>query len=128
MANITLIESDHIMASNLKQVLARRGHNLDWQIDLQAAMDSIDKKSPDLVILDLLLAARSGLEFLYEFRSYPEWQEIPIIIFSHIPPEDFDEFNEGFAQLQIKAYHYKPTTSLDELSRSVESVLQTAAV
>jgi DNA-binding response OmpR family regulator len=90
MANILLIESDKILASNLTQFFKRAGHYVAWHVDPQEAILTADKSQPDVVVLELLLAGRSGIEFLYEFRSYPEWQALPVIIYSNLSEEEVD--------------------------------------
>lgn len=127
MAQILLIEADRILARNLVKVLKRAGHRVDWQVEPQAAMDSADALHPDIIILDLLLASRGGIEFLYEFRSYPEWQRLPVIIFSHVALEEFDETAVNFQDLGIVAFHHKPVTPLAELAKSVEQALSVVA-
>jgi CheY-like chemotaxis protein len=87
-------------------------------------MDSADMRRPDIVILDLMLAGRSGVEFLYEFRSYPDWQQLPVIVFSNISPGELGSSAIGFEELNIAAFHYKPSTSLSQLRSSVDSLLQ----
>jgi CheY-like chemotaxis protein len=78
-----------------------------------------------LLILDLVLANhRSGIEFLYEFRSYPEWQNLPVVIFSHVAAEDLKGCLDSLKQLNVAAYRYKPTTSLSELAQSIDQALQ----
>ncbi len=124
MARILLIESDRILADNISRVLKQAGHRSDWHFDPQAAIDSADSKAPDVIIIDLILAGRSGVEFLYEFRSYPEWQKLPIIIFSDITPEEFSGADTGFSQLNVVAYHYKPVSKLIDLVSSVDRALQ----
>lgn len=127
MARILFIESDRLLGNNAKLALKRAGHSVDWQVDLQAAMNSADATRPDIIILDLLLANRSGVEFLYEFRSYPEWANVPVIIYSTVTSEEFSEAGVGFNYLNIAAYHHKPATSLDLLCKSVERILQPIA-
>ncbi len=126
MARILFIEPDRILAANAKKILKRAGHSVDWQVDPQAAMDSADAAHPDIIILDLLLAGRSGVEFLYEFRSYPEWAKLPVVIYSSVPPEDLNAAGIGFKQLNIAAYYYKPATPIVELSHSINQILQPA--
>ncbi len=126
MARILFIESDRLLGTNAKIIFKRAGHDVNWHVDPQAAMDSADAARPDVIILDLLLAGRSGVEFLYEFRSYLEWAHVPVIIYSDISPEEFKGANVGFNQLNIAAYHYKPATSITELCGSIESVLRPA--
>lgn len=124
MPKILLIESDGILAQATTKALASVGHEVDWHSDPQIATDSADKKCPDLVILDLMLAGRSGVEFLYEFRSYPEWRDLPVIIYSSIELEAFYQGSFGFRELGISHYHYKPTTTLAQLIESVNQALQ----
>ena len=126
MAQILLIEADGLMAGNIKKYLGRVGHDVRWHVDPQVAMDAIDAKKPDLLILDLMLANRSGVEFLYEFRSYPDWQKLPIIVYSSVPEAELGyAATESLQQLDIAAYHYKPHTGLAELAQSVDLALQT---
>ena len=123
MGKILLVETDRLIAENLIHYLSRSGHSVDWQRDLQAAIDASDTACPDLVVLDLMLCGRSGVEFLYEFRSYPDWQDIPVVLFSNISMRDLGASTAGFSQLNISAYHYKPTTSLAHLSDSIDFVI-----
>lgn len=128
MARILFIEPDRILGANTVRIMKRAGHTVDWHVDPQAAMDSADAGRPDIVILDLMLAGRSGIEFLYEFRSYPEWAGVPVIIYSNVPAEEFSAANVGFRQLDITAYHYKPLVGIAELLKSVERILQPAKI
>lgn len=128
MPRILLIESDSILAQATTRALVSAGYEVDWHADPQAATDSADKKSPDLIIIDLMLGDHSGIEFLYEFRSYPEWQKLPVIVYSSIEPEEFDLGSNGFRELGIRAYHYKPTTSLAQLTKSVAQIFQSVGI
>lgn len=123
MSRILMVETDKLIADNLAQYLRNFGHSVDWQLDLQAAINAADSQRPDLVILDLMLCGRSGVEFLYEFRSYPDWQEIPVVLFSNISVRDLGHSTSSFDELNISAYHYKPTTSLAQLAASINFLL-----
>lgn len=126
MARVLLLETDKPLAVNLQKFLEDGGHEVDWQVDPQLAMDSADMRRPDIVILDLLLASRSGVEFLYEFRSYPDWQQLPVVVFSNLSVGEVGSSAIGFDELNIAAFHYKPTTSLAELSATIDGLLQPA--
>ncbi|HSX18284.1 MAG TPA: response regulator [Candidatus Saccharimonadales bacterium] len=126
MAQILLIESDKILAANIAKFLKKRGHDVDWQVNPQVALDSADTRLPDIIILDLVLAGRGGVEFLYEFRSYPDWQNVPIILFSSLSPEELKGTLDGFEHLNITDYHYKSNTPLSKLTQTVDRVLQPA--
>lgn len=121
---ILLIESDKLIASNLIHAFKAANHKIVWCKQPQSAIDKADTEAPDAVIMDLLLAERGGIEFLYEFRSYPEWQNIPVIIYSDISPEEFNAATGAYNQLDITAYYYKPATLVSELVSSMESVMR----
>ena len=124
MAQVLLIETDHLLAKSLSRYLRKAGHKIIWRVDPQSAMDKADIQCPDVIILDLILASRSGVEFLYEFRSYPDWQNLPVIFYSNISADEVQDCLAAFEQLNVSAYHYKPTTSMAKLARSLEEAIK----
>jgi CheY-like chemotaxis protein len=126
MSQILLIEPDRIIASNILKVLKKTGYKVNWQVNPQMALDAADKMTPSLIIADLMLAGHGGIEFLYEFRSYPDWQKVPIVVYSSLSAEELKEAANGFEHLNVNTYHYKPTTTLSELARTVRRILQPA--
>jgi DNA-binding response OmpR family regulator len=123
MARVLIIESDCLLAKNLASALTIAGHEAVYTADAQAAITSADTRQPDAIILDLLLAGRSGVEFLYELRSYPEWQSIPVVVYSNLRPSELPE--SCLAELGIARAFYKPVTKAHDL---VEAVGQFAAL
>src|SRR5262245_28230032 len=86
MAYILLVEPNKVLATTYRQVLQHMGHQVDHVAGAQAAIMAADAQTPDMVILELQLARHSGLEFLHEFRSYAEWQAIPVVVHTDLPP------------------------------------------
>ncbi len=127
-ARILLLEGDHQLAKNFQTFLTKKGYIVFTHSDLQQAILDADKNPPDLVVLDLMLANRSGVEFLYELRSYPEWQNIPAIALGRLPQDEQESYSSAFAQLNVSAYLHKPTVSLNQLSEEIEKLLQPAVV
>lgn len=125
MPKILIIETDVLLAKNIKRALVRAGHSVKLSRDPQAAIVSADKNTPDLVILDLFLARRSGIEFLHEFRSYPEWASVPTVVLSSVPEAELEPFVNHLDQLDIKKFLYKPTFSLAQLSAVVAQLTST---
>jgi DNA-binding response OmpR family regulator len=121
MNSVLLIEPDFILAQIYKQAIEAEGAcKVTVVSSAQAAIMAADERKPDLVILELQLIEHSGIEFLYEFRSYTEWQEVPIVVQTVVP---FGEFHDNWHLLQdelgVSAYLYKPHTSLRQLLSSV---------
>ena len=121
---ILLIEPDQLLGQLYAQRLSRGGYKVRLCSQAQQAVDLIDKQRPDLIILELQLADHSGVEFIYECRSYPEWQTIPIVIHTLVPPNVFSINDLQMKNLGIVQYLYKPSTSLLKLNQVVGTVLR----
>jgi len=123
--NILLLEPDKVLARQIKDYFAYANHVVSAHSDPQAAIADADVQVPQVVITDLQLAGRSGVEFLYEFRSYPDWQAIPVILTSNLHAEETKQYMETFRELNVSACLYKPVTSLEQLLEATERSLPT---
>lgn len=117
---ILLIEPDTKLANIYIGALERVGHKVARVTTAQSGVTVADIRKPDVVIMELQLATHSGVAFLYEFRSYADWLDVPIIIHSVIAPTNMQQYAQAFAELGINEYLYKPTTSLRKLVSAVE--------
>jgi DNA-binding response OmpR family regulator len=120
--HILIVEPDLSLARIYAKALQTATHTTAHARGAQDAIMAADSQHPDLVILELELAVHNGVEFLYEFRSYSEWQDIPVVILSHVVPNPDIIEPSAWAQLGVISYHYKPTTKLAQLLRIVEQV------
>lgn len=119
MGSILLIEPDKILGSVVVQALQAKGHKVVWRRTAQSALDSLDNNVPDLIILELQLRSHNGIEFLYEMRSYTEWQHIPIIIHTINANALDEQFSAVLEQMGVRAVLYKPRTSSKQLAQIV---------
>ncbi len=123
MANLLLLEPDRVLANLYIRAFEHLGHSVRRTVSAQDAVFKVDELLPDAVIVELQLVAHSGIEFLYELRSYHEWQHIPVLIHSCVPPTEFaSSMNLLREKLGVVEYLYKPHTSLQKLLRSVAEV------
>lgn len=128
MAQILLIEPDRVLAESYVQALLHAGHEVQAAGGAQAAIMSADAILPDLVVLELQLVEHSGIEFLYEFRSYADWQDVPVIIQSQVPQSEFTDNRELLrSELGVRDYLYKPRTSLEQLLAAIAEQLPVPA-
>ena len=127
MSRILLIEPDRVLAKVYSQALEQAGHEVAVCASAQAGILVADRIQPDLVILELQLTSHSGIEFLYEFRSYPDWQATPILIHSHVPADEFTTSQDLIKQLGVIEYLYKPHTTLEHLLTTIERELTVPA-
>jgi DNA-binding response OmpR family regulator len=124
MANILLIEPDRLLAETYKRSLEKVGHEITTCAGAQSGVISADKLAPDLVILELQLVEHSGIEFLYEFRSYSDWQAIPVLVHTMVPKREFNtSWHLLHDELGVRGYLYKPDTDLGTLLDAVSDLI-----
>jgi len=109
MNKILIIEPDLLLANNLKKFLEHYNFICSVVTDGQSAIEYVDNFLPDLIILELQLVNHSGIEFLYELRSYSDTRLLPVLIYSYISQDTWrDSWSLIENQLLIKDYLYKP--------------------
>lgn len=117
---VLLVEPDVVLGEIFAKALEAKGYVVERVAGAQEAVIAADDNRPDLVICELQLVGHSGIEFLYEFRSYADWQDIPVIVLSTVPPLEFNGSRIGLKeQLGVETYLYKPATSIAEMLRVV---------
>lgn len=52
------------------------------RINAKDALASIEGAPPDLVITDIMMPAKGGLEFVHELRQMPAFEQIPVFLLS----------------------------------------------
>jgi len=128
MAHVLVVEPDIHLARAYVGALQHAGHQVQAAGSAQMAIHAADTQTPDVVLLELQLPAHGGIEFLYEFRSYPEWGAVPVVINSYTPPHVLASVADTLRdELGVHAVLYKPQTSLDVVLRTVAACLKGAA-
>lgn len=124
MPHILLIEPDKLLSGTYTRALEFAGHSVQSCALAQSAISLADGQCPDAVILEMQLVGHSGAEFLYEFRSYADWQNIPLILLTQVPPTEFAGSRQLlYGELGVSTYLYKPQTSLQTLLRTVQELV-----
>ena len=83
MKKILVVEDERIVADLLERKLTQQGYLVYVVGDGETAVRSIREKRPDLVLLDMILPKKQGLEVLAEIKKDDILKEIPVIIVSN---------------------------------------------
>ena len=120
MKNILLIDQAQATQKAIKEIMP--DFNVTCAVDATNAINLASDTTPDIIIIELSLGGHSGMEFIYEFRTYSDWQNIPIIIYSTIRLEPTILNSKAWQNLKIGAYLYKPESSLKVLKSNIEKL------
>ncbi len=118
---VLVIEDDRMIAQGLQTALRQDGHAVDWMQDGVRGDEALRTARFDVVLLDLGLPGRDGLDVLRNLRSRGD--ATPVIILTAR-----DEISDRIAGLDAGADDYivKPF-DLDELAARIRSVSRRAA-
>ena len=120
-ATILLAEDDRFLRRAMEVALGKRGFNIISAADGQEAIDLLQTTRPDLVLLDLLMPRKTGLDVLKAMRANPETSDLRVLILSNSSKELEMHVAES---LGISGYWIKANVSLHELGDRVEALLR----
>jgi DNA-binding response OmpR family regulator len=120
---LLIIEPDSALAELYTQFFESEGYVVRATAHPQDAILLVDAEVPDLVLLELQLIGHSGVEFLYEFRSYSEWGAVPVILLTMVTPHALGITAAMMRAFGIARCLYKPATKLRYLQSTVDEVL-----
>lgn len=125
MANthILIVEDEHHLADTLAMNLRREGFDVLIAYDGQDGLRQAQLRLPDLIVLDLMLPVKPGLEVCRELRAGSQTRDIPILMLT-AKAEESDELI-GLA-VGADDYVTKPY-SLKVLIQRIKNVLRRRA-
>ncbi|MCA1961095.1 MAG: sigma-54 dependent transcriptional regulator [Desulfomonile sp.] len=123
LGRVLIIEDDPYNGPFTQELLAGVGFRADLAVSAEAGLkvlETADHDGPDMILLDVNLPGMSGLELAEKLKAHPEFQYIPVMMFTvHDSLESkIEGLNRGADDYLIKPY--QP----DELIARVNSMLR----
>ena len=123
---ILLIEDDKLLSDMYTDGLKLEKHQVFSAKGAQQALNVLHEQKVEVVILDLVLPGRSGVEVLHEMCSYPDWQRIPVILLSEYKKERFHISLKDMEKYCVQRFLYKPEVTPQILNQTVKEVVRAA--
>jgi two-component system response regulator VicR len=121
MAKILIVEDDRDLNNAYKLILEAAKHHVISAFDGRQALAKLHDYEPDLILLDLLMPIKSGVEFLRDYGEIHKNNPARILVFTNLEnsPEIDEAFRLGADKCVIKAW-----TAPHGLVKVVDDVLQ----
>ncbi len=78
--HVLLVEDEANIIEAIRFLLTRDGWHVEAHADGGTAFARIRERLPDLVILDLMLPGKNGLDILREVRRDPDFANLPVLM------------------------------------------------
>lgn len=120
---ILLAEDDPFLRRACDAALRQQGYTVVVAADGDQALEFARRDSPDLLLLDLLMPKRSGIDVLRELKADAATRVIPVLILSNSSRE-LDRAHA--AKLGAIGYFIKSDLSLRQLGDEIRRILHGA--
>lgn len=120
MAHVLLIDDDEMIRDTLRFALEEANFIVDIAIDGEDATNLFNERKPDIVVTDIIMPKKEGIETIIQFHRVAP--EVPIIAISGGGRTKRLDFLEVAAKLGAKATLNKPFLP-SELISEIERVL-----
>lgn len=106
MAKIFVVEDDQDLNYAYKLILEKEGHQVQSAFNGDEAIEKLSDFEPDLILLDLLMPVKSGVEFLKDYDVVHNHPDVKVLIFTNLEhaSEIHEAFRLGADQCVIKAW------------------------
>ena len=111
---ILIVDDEPNIVVSLEFLMKREGFEVAVSGDGEAALKSVEEKTPNLVLLDIMLPKKNGFEVCQTIRANPAWQGVKIVMLTAKGRDT--EVAKGTA-LGADAYMTKPFSTKDLIAQ-----------
>jgi len=128
-ANILIIEDDRDLVNSMRVIFESLNYKVRTAYNGKEGFDQIEKKKPDLIILDVMMATDTeGFDLAYKLRNHADYKSIPIIMvtgftqrMAELGPEKFQHIlGEDWPVTKI----FEKPIDPDELLAATQAILK----
>lgn len=78
--HVLLVDDDALNVCLVRRVLEAQGFTVDAAGSGMEALAALDRRRPDLIILDIMMPGMTGVEFLDRVKVSPRLASIPVVM------------------------------------------------
>lgn len=126
---ILIVEDDMALANLYKSELESKEYKVVHVAEGAQAIDSIKQNKPDLVLLDIMLPGKNGLEILQDLRKVDDIKDTKVIMLTNFGNEENVSTALEFGAIDyVMKYKITPAEMTDKIASllgdSSESVVK----
>lgn len=122
--HILIVEDSATQAEQLKYILEKAGYRVDAEIDALKAFKFLERKSPSIIISDVVMPNMDGFEFCSKIKQDKKFYHIPVMLLTALsePQDIIKGLESGADNFIIKPYQ------VDYLLSQIEYMLANSKI
>jgi two-component system cell cycle response regulator len=127
-ARIVLADDDASVLNTLSWVLKEHGYEVAAARDAGRLFELLREKTPDLVLLDVVLPDTDGYQVLERMKAEDRWRDVPVLMVSSLPPEEaaVRTLGLGAADFVKKPFRVKELLARIQAQLRMRAILRSA--
>ena len=115
---ILLVEDDEFLAELYATKLTLEGFEVGLANDGEKGLKMVKARTPDLVLLDIILPKMDGFEVLKNMKEDKKYKDLPVILLTNLSQKDevAKGLDLGAADYLIKA-HFMPSEVIKKIRK-----------
>lgn len=114
---IILVEDDSFISDIYQVKLGKEGFEVLTAGNGLEAMKLLEKTTPDLILLDIVMPYMDGLEVLKKVKTEEKWKKIPVVLLSNLSEKEKIEEAMGIgADDYLIKSHFTPAEVLEKVN------------
>ena len=118
-SKILIVDDD----ANIRAILKYRLEKEDFAVRLASngldALEQIDRETPDLVVLDLMMPKMDGLELLRRLRETPQTEDTPVIVLTALGHSAYSERSRELGAISLMEKPFSPRDLVQEIKAAM---------
>ncbi len=120
---ILIVEDETYMLNALTDKFKNENFHVLQARDGREGLKVALREKPDIIILDLLMPTKGGMETLKDLRESGEWgKKVPVVVLTNLDPND--DILKGVTEWLPSYYFIKSDIGLREVVERVKEILK----
>ena len=125
---ILLVDDDPDIRDTLRIILEREGYGIRTAANGKQALEELQKKRPDLMILDIMMTTDTeGFDLAYDLRNRSEFRQMPIILLTSfldkVREEGPDQFQHILGEQWPAKWLFEKPVDTKKLLDKIDGIL-----
>ena len=123
-SRILVADDDEAVLQSVTWLLQENGYEVIPANGGNACLEQLERRSPDLLLLDILMPDADGCQLLERIKADERWRDLPVLMLSAQPPEEASVKSLGLGAADFIRKPYRPK----ELLARVQAQLRMGAL